>query len=404
MQKENPKVFDPEKEVKNILTVSDRQERKRKLEAFKEALVFQKEGVVKIQEEIESLVGKNPSISAGELKEFFNRRADEFSLSELQREIGLSAIEESLKRHSAIREAREHFDDSQLFENLFSRKPLGKIEVIEDFMTLTFVCHDLRDYAWIRSPYYKLSGISEGLTEGLYLDEEDIKNAGETNGAYLETSIIPSLSGRLIAINASGKELKSSKAFKGTLEHEKQHAKKALFPDVPESHSLDVMDLANSQSEGEGKRIIRKMWLPILENAEFKAKDELLAYFQYHIFSEPTVAEKDIRQTLLDIIKEYNFMKIGEIFKKIIKSSESVGPSDSPFVRALKGTSEEFQAKLEKDVLGGVSAFIKLRRDGMSISQATTLLTHEPLEKWPKTAMRVSEIRSKQKETKSDSN
>ena len=145
---EPDEIFDPEKELSEIKTVP-KEEKKKRLQEFKEKLAYQKEGLARTQEQLINVIRDNPDINWPEL---YGKALD------LLTKYGANMQEDKVReilsryhwRHLAVKEAREKFpDDDKLFEAIFGRPSRGKIEVMEGPVTLYFRCHNTNDYALI---------------------------------------------------------------------------------------------------------------------------------------------------------------------------------------------------------------------------------------------------------------
>src|SRR3989344_981872 len=107
-------IFDPEKEVMNILK-APREKRGTKLFEFQEKLAFQKEGLAKMQETLINNIRINPDMALEKLYGIVNDNAQKFALSEGQKEITRSLLLNYAIRHKAVSDYRKKYsDDAEL--------------------------------------------------------------------------------------------------------------------------------------------------------------------------------------------------------------------------------------------------------------------------------------------------
>lgn len=243
-----------------------KEEKRVKLEEFKEKLAAQKEGIADLELKLIANIRANPDIGPQELNSIIEEMGERFGLTEEQKLITRTILARYRLKHEAVKKAAEGIPDpSDLFKAVFGQAPKGKVEVVQGPMTVYFRCYDLRDYALIRS---------QAFAEKRVLTERDLAAAEVSRGAHIRKSLIPELEGTIIAENAA-KVPENEKPQ--TLIHEEQHAINHLFKE--ERDRTILLNEKPAQTRSEAKNLAERYLREQREWAESRAKDEILAYF-----------------------------------------------------------------------------------------------------------------------------
>lgn len=151
------KPFRPDLELKNIRKLSPeeetlpREEQRRiqqeRLRIFKRNLEWQKIGIGQTIQELYHAVRSDPELDYNKLMWLVEGIAPKYKFSKGQISQFEWAMDEYARRHRAVERARKKYPiDEDLFEACFSKRPNGKIEVIQRPMIFHIRCWDLEDY------------------------------------------------------------------------------------------------------------------------------------------------------------------------------------------------------------------------------------------------------------------
>ena len=264
--------FDPKVELELIkIQKSDKKTRAERLKTYKEELINQKEGIAKIQQDLEKQIRANPDISQKALMNLILFQASTYRLSKNQLDLFEETLDRYTERHQVIKEFQEKYpDDRELFKACFGKYPEGKIKLIKSPITIYFLCNNMKDYTWI---YEEKIFEPENKRE---FKKSEIKSAKKTGGHVVHRCLIPSLNGLITAQNAAGILNKISPGTKSIFKHEEQHVIKNLFeeqliitPAVEEFIYNPTLEKLTNYL-----RFLRKSWI------ESSTKNEILAFYK----------------------------------------------------------------------------------------------------------------------------
>ena len=187
---EHGTVFDPEKELaeirknipKNILNTEKFQILKERAEKYEQKLIYQKEGIARMRQNIINIVRKNQDIPLAELKQSADLYAEKYGFTAEQKTETHKVLKAYETKHKAVEKIRGIFQDDacRAYGYFFKEKPEGSLEIMYGPMTIHLRCHDNTDYAWAYSSLY-----AEGKRKN-ELTKDNINKALETEGANLE--------------------------------------------------------------------------------------------------------------------------------------------------------------------------------------------------------------------------
>lgn len=379
-------IFDPEREIRDILKVP-KEQRRQKLTEFKEKLTFQKVGLARAQDLLIDEIRHKPNGKTEDFYEMAIEMGTEFGMNETQKKETKEILERYEKQHNAIEKVRKEFPgDKELFRGLFHKAPKGKIEVLVGPVSLYFKCYDFEDYMTVFfHERMKGSGKKRDFTE------EEKKEAMESKGINVPSSSYPDIGWAIMAENASGvgNSSQSDEESKQIFTHEEQHTIKSFFekeelldPNHPSSLFPIRKRFLDAETEKEKEKVLEEYFRAFRHNAEEYAKDEILAYYKDGRL--PVVYER------LSASKEedgdYDYLaepkKIDYLWMKATDE-----------VRALsKRVRDRVLIKEYKETLAsGVESIRKMEAGGYDKEEIIALLTHEPLSKWKKAVDRVLE-------------
>jgi len=182
-------------------------------ENFEKEVLGRVENVAIARHELENIVRENPDISADDLKFGFDSKTNKLGLLPEQVVVAHSCIDRYISLHAAVKRWSERFPDSKdLFKNIYSREPKGKVEVRIGPMTIYFICYNIEDYTTI-------------YTGDKNVNNKDIQIARRSGGVSTDSCPAYTLEGAIIAENCS----EHSRPIKEILIHEEQHAIHRLF-------------------------------------------------------------------------------------------------------------------------------------------------------------------------------
>lgn len=415
--------FDPELELKNILKLP-KEEKKEALKKYRKELIKQKEGIAKLEQDLESEIKSNPDKNADGYFNLVKERAKDLKLSEKQISLFKKVLEEYQKRHQNIKEVlNEYKDPKELFKSCFGKEPEGKIEIIETPIMIYFRCHNVKDFAYV---YLTKTFQKDIKSEDLKVTEADINKAKNINGMIISESLLKKLN-NCIALENTGilKEREGAKYEKmpryATLLHEEQHIIHKLINDIGapsiEKFLLLKEDIKNKlkgpnplneeniseltkyfdiSKEEFIKKIkeggilkfiddflVKKFLNNYEKYYEDKAKNEILAHFK---------VEKNLDHFFNLMISKlsqssYNFFsetKKEELFKNLKKSFNLI--DESILKQKINDIENKYRKKLE--LAFAVLDFLQEKK-GLTRKEIIGLLILEPLNSWPKLVARM---------------
>lgn len=383
-----PDVFSPEKELKEIRQGSH-EEKRAKLEEFKDKLAYQKEGIAETQEALMWLIRKNPGISYDEFHDAAFDYARRYGLDQSGHFSIDEIFSEYERRHHRIEEMRRIFpSDFALYTAIFNQPPKGKIEVIKGPMTLYFKCHDPRDYALVRSGAF---------LESRAPTPHEIDASNMSSGVNIGKSLVKGLEGTLAAENSRFvREEDSEKTFI----HEEQHAIKRLFKEKLFDRNAFEFLLEGRMGEVDEKklRLFTERWLREYRKvAEGRAKDEILAYFKE--------GERTPEETFNSLVlPEEN----GGVYDYLASAKKSTMDSflevfsGEHLMMFIEAAEKVFDDEYQGIIIRGADSITTLRNAGYSKEKIIALLMLEPLSKWRKVTDRLLEDKSKKGEIEYD--
>lgn len=345
--------FDPYEEIKKIRH-GLKEERQEKLEDFKRKLAYQKQGIAKMQDYlyqvIEGKIDHDKKTTTAELV----KMADHFALCDDQKHAFDVAYQICKKRHDGIArrlsgyvDGRGEIDGRGFYENVFGKKPRGKVEVEVRPITVHFKLYNIEDYAYIDSFAYKTKGKVEG---------KEIMKARRSSGKKLNNSGIPGLEQVITLENASDysgwNDRENSERI---LTHEDRHnlndvIERALW------YAYDNQDSNNEDDERKDDNCERDFEI------ESMIKDEICAY-----------------------VKDGS--PAGRIWDMILKKDTLYGYGKD-FRKEKKREGEEFSQEYINLIEKGIVAMFDLIEDGYSKEEAIALLFSERLLLWPRVVER----------------
>lgn len=377
------KDFNPDWELRKIRQESDPEERRLKLRAFKEGLVFQREGLGETYAGLKEKVEANPDISSADLRAELDKYAAQYEFTEDQREVCLLVLEEYANKHRAVKSVRAKFsDDSDLFQHVFSRPPLGRVEIIEGPATLYFRLYDERDYATFHASDF--SGSQEPSST-------QIEAANKSGGVKINVAPRPDLQGTLIAENNThGRRYGQLEAQ--THQHERQHSLNEIIAWRIFGSPYDATPFAFHEYDQSPEALLEKARAGLKEyrriTADCQLKDELLAYF-----SDGT----DLKQAKAYLMQPgeegglYDYADadlISQLFQKL------AARFPAEYENALKALiSGVLKVEYKKLVDAGIVALRDFEELGMPKEKIIGMLETEPVELWPKLLRRIREVK-----------
>jgi hypothetical protein len=369
-------VFDPEEELALLKKMSSGSEKRDRLEKYKEKLAFQKERIAAMQEEIIERIRENPDISQIELVRLIIKCGRKAGLSDHQNDSVDNVIAGYLNAHKAVVDIKKRFgeDSRAAFEFLFSSKPVGRVDLLFDPVSIYFVCYDIKDYALIYNSRNRDS-----------LSVNDINTASLSGGVSINLPRPHWPAGLNVTIdNAS----KSPEGYydKLTRIHEEQHAIKKLFTEQMIRQD-GLHELMHAENEEEIKDCLRRQMRYIREQfAESRAKDEILAYMK--------TGEKPIKvfSYLTDPKGLYAFIDIED--EKIFWDITISKIKHKRMKEIIEEVVDEVYVKeYNKLIEDGIASFVQLQVNGYLSKEVIALLINEPLSKWKKVVRRLLEAK-----------
>lgn len=372
--------FNPEKELKSIRS-GTKEERRQKLANFKEKLVEQKKILTEVQKRLFEEIEKNPDATAEEYLKSIEKLSEGY-LSALQKESIKNGLDSYIRRHQAIKENTRDcidpetgkIDGPKLYEKLFNKKPIGRVEVLLRPAIIYLRIENLDDYT---------VSFNHGAIE--QVTDKERKRSNESGGCKLGNFHIKGLENAITLEKATdGNFDKMSPYAKVTLEHEEQHSINAILRNAYDAEEVKrskntqkrVDRINKGAKAGELDQIITESQEDFRNiEIEKSIKDEISAYFR------DGRSSKDTRNILLSpkTIYEYGFDYKGGSREK-----------------------SEFSQKYIDLVENGIIAFDDLLKSGYTAKDAQSLLFVESLSNWPKVVERLTGRKKNADEIESD--
>ena len=416
MQRGKPKIegspeyvpFDAEAEMKKI--IHDRhgkdspQETRRRIAAVREKLAKQQLGIAETIQNLELAVMINPQM---DLYSYVREAAPVYSFSKEQLKNFYDGIKEFGKRRKAVEKYRAgQPNDEGLYENLFGKKPKGKVEVIDGMITLHVKCFDEEDYNFAYSV-----GIEK--PDSAELDDEIAKSSA---GALLSRSKISGLK-NIISIGKGNSRV---------MRHEEQHAFNKLFEakgriePVEAAVDRSLLTLKSKDydyKEEEAKErviyaVARHLRKLIVNES---VREEILSFYREGVSSKSLFdrlssyefikdyekiygpLEEEVRISIEDSVSEVSYKE------NVARNEKYLGEDEQGYIvdyQRLSIPEEEikpyvdivFGEELVKDLRKWIDAVIQLEKMGYSRDDVLALLYQEPIDKWAALARRLASV------------
>ncbi len=355
---------------------------------FKEKLKKRIEGLAAVQAAAIAVIEKNPDMPKDDLLRLIKELGSRYGMTQGQEETAESLMDLYEFRHAKVKELRRRYPkDRELFKVLFGRDPEGKVEIIEGPVTLYVRCENPDDYARI----YNQKFLKEGKED---IQPSDRETADKSGGAYINTSLIPSLEGAIIAEKSGwrGFAVREYINSEGTQKHEEQHALWAFFGRKIERFLIDGR-LGHAKTDEEKELALKHLLRFNRQDIDYQASNEILAY---------CAEERDFEEIYSSLTKPEVTGGLYEYFDDRERLATErwvydelpgkLGKSSEDFKKLLdKDIKEVYVTEYHKLIKEGIKSFEKLKKAGYSTQKAIAVLTHEPLSRWRKTADRLLE-------------
>lgn len=412
------KPFDPEAELKKISKLP-KAEKKEVLEKYKEELISQKEGIAKLEEELEGEIRKNPDESADKYFKIVQEKAKDLKLSENQLSLFKKVLEEYQKRHKTIEETlKEYKDPKELFKACFGGEPEGKVEIKKTPTMIYFRCYNIKDYALLYSLKFLKTLIKDVKLKDLKISKKDIDKAKVYQGVVINKALLPKLNNYIAIENVS-----NPSRLQSPLLHEEQHIinqlifvereklkladalflKKFVEENLRGPNPLKNIPLVAKRLHVSQKELLQKLkskeFLKFLEKVmaekylnsfeklnELRAKDEILAHYkgggkiEHIFFSMISKSPHNFYNYFSAPIKN----KLLEDLKRIFKLTNE---------RFLKLKIVEMENKYRKNLDKAMGALNFLQEKGLKRNEIIRLLILEPLNSWFKLVIRMEKVK-----------
>jgi hypothetical protein len=354
---ELPQSFNIEDELKKIRAEYHGQEGLDKIKELKETWLFQKKGLVEIQNKvIEDIYSNSENFEA---EAFFNglqNLLDKYLLSpdsRLKIKNALRLCEDRISiinflKKKALSENGE-VDPRKMFNLVFQFEPQGEVKCLIEPLCLYFRVNNDKDFENIVNCNF--------LRPANYSDDP-VKNIKSYGAMKLNKSWHRNLSGGLII--ESPTNFNRPNPPQNILQHERRH----VFNDFVFKFHFSDEEFAVKNLDKETSEEDSSAHLDFMDNVDIEKniKDEIIAYFEYGFFpkiiSKILLKDKTIYEGGLD----YNYHRSGN---------------------------KEMSYDYIEMVQNGIIAIANLMRAGYSNKEAQGLLVFEPLLAWPKISDRI---------------
>jgi len=371
----NGEVFDAKSEVKKILK-SKREDQSKLFTDLREKLEFQLRGLAKMEVEVIAKIRENPDLSARELFKIAKQLGNRYGMNKEQEGKTKRALVEYEEKHKMVQKFRKEYpDDNKLFERLFGKEPIGKIEILSEPMTFYVQCFEPRDY------YFACHNADTRKTLEQYEDEVSDGSTAMASGAPDIGSVTLENTGKILKEEDEKGVLESSRQMRN---HEERHVITELFD--YENDDLIAKILASSAHGG-------------------NSENERSVKLQRYIESLRACQDEDTRSEILSFFSQG--LQPKEIFDKLALSKKKGGEYDYLFFPDQKNAirtyidNEETKERMDKafgNVYGkeyrelfkeSIRGLARLEESGIPRDEIVAILNHVPLRNWPKVAKRV---------------
>lgn len=370
--------FDPQKELRSILSIEPGVEKDVALDIFKLRLSEQAKGLSLLKEEI---VNVSKSSTLDDLTKIvagvFNTYKEKYKFYPEQESIIKKMINEFVGRRFAVDSFfKDHNGDPvAMYKDIYGIEPQGVVEVKRGQISISFICEDLIDYSRIYNSDY--SGAHHELIES-----GKIERANISGGIFLNTTpeSHPELKNAIIGIK-NGPEWKQE----FTIKHEEQHAINRIYSNNISSNEFSIVNTELSLMEGDHiKDKTIKLCKSLLDKALDNVKDEIIAYK-----IEGLYGDEDIMEILLMDEQEggmYDYMQRELFLFKIESALEKENIDDDSI---LKSAQDILIKDYENFIKDGLEVFDLLKKGGVSEEAIVSMLMPEKLSNWKKVARRA---------------
>jgi len=413
-------IFDPVKEMHKILNQPSLEEQKKAYQEYQKKLIYQKQGLARMQEELIMYIRTNPDINKDKLLEIFDQWGKKYGFTPQQRKVTELILNKYEEKHKAVKEIREKFpDDHLLFENLFGVFASGKLEVIEGPMHLYFKCHNFRDFSRVYYFHDKIYFDDSQIDEKTREEAHKVKGfCCSPNLGLLDPDLESKLAKSLIVENSS--QIDENDSSERIYKHEEQHVINYLFRILP-------LEMQNEMKYFPKGGIIKQQ--EMLNSLKDKKDTDFLEFLEFYFRNERRDWEEQIKDEIIAYMTDVKATP-NTIFKNLVESddgiydyfnSKRVFYESGNFITFKQKLIEEnlqigkdagiinqqnyskYQQLIEKIyhkifdlewkelIYNGLEAFQSLLDNGYSREQAIALLVQEPLYQWKIKSKRLVE-------------
>ncbi|MCK9352305.1 MAG: hypothetical protein WCT49_05935 [Candidatus Paceibacterota bacterium] len=381
-------IFDAEKAIREIVKVP-KEERREKLEEFKEKLAFQQVGLARVQDIVIDEIRSKPDGKADDFYDLAVEMGAEFGMNERQKKETGKIIDRYDILHKGVENIRKKFPNTNdLFKELFFAVPKGRVELIVGPVSLYFKCYDFEDYLTV---FYSNQRSHHGKKRDF--TEEEKKEAEGCKAINVFSMSHPEIGRAVMAENDSGvgknpKEGESAVIFA----HEEQHAINSLFdkeildPNDPINVRNVRQSFLDAETMEEKEKILMNFFRQFRKNAEAFAKDEMIAHYK----------DGHDDMAFIELLTEKSRGGIYDYLEEQRKANYLWMKADDKTRALTEKTVQKILVEEYKNNINNASlAVYKMEKAGYEKEEIIALLTHEPLAKWGKVVGRVLESEGK---------
>ena len=256
--------FDAKKMLWKIKNLSETDNREEWMSHYRQCLEHQEDGIAVVIRLLQNTVESTPDAGVEQLLDIINSRASNYGFTSEQLQHFCIAIGKYLQRHQAVEKYRALYPvDADLFEACFEKRPVGRVEVIKDPMTLYFRCFHTEDFNTAATYYLGNDTTKREQAVDLY------KQAG---GFALHTVHIPELTGTVAIERAEeSATVNESNAIITELSEAIHHRDCSLDIDNQEGdiaidvHGVGTWTVHMAQRDAEGKPLVIEIQPPATE-------------------------------------------------------------------------------------------------------------------------------------------
>lgn len=364
--------FRPQFELRHIRKYSP-EERLDRIEKLKAEVKEHIENIASLQSRAIEVVRENPDISKEDLLKTVDGGTNGIKMSSQERSLARKIVNAYCNHHVSLKNKLEKYKSGEeLYRALTKSEPEGSFEMIVGPVSVYLKCSSSKDFGVLFSTANLKEG--ESLSEFMVLHGQYSEST--TAGVSFKRTTI-GMDGMITAENSP--LMDSQEESEEIFVHEEEHAIRNIFDNilVREKEIGTCPDLNKVKVEDRDK-VFRSFLRKRRRLVENFARDEFLAYFRIGTSTEK-ILDKLTNELSYDYLGQYKHIDTPFIKGSFEKAADKKEIIEEVYTNEY-GTNLRYAAE----------AIDALEGAGYSTDDIIAILTYEPLERWKKTATRLT--------------